>query len=125
MKPFMGEVLVHRLTYRLVNGEIPDGLKLDHTCHNRWCVNPQHLRLATTKQNAENRAGANRRNSSGHRGVYWDARRGKWLAQVRHEGHIRHVGYFGSVEEASDAVARKRRELFTHSDMDAHTLEAA
>jgi len=34
---------VHRLTYTLVRGPIPDGCEIDHLCRVRCCVNPAHL----------------------------------------------------------------------------------
>ena len=33
----------HRVIYKLLVGEIPDGLDLDHLCRNRTCVYPNHL----------------------------------------------------------------------------------
>jgi len=41
----------HRLIYRLVVGEIPDGLVLDHLCRVRHCVNPEHLEPVTPGEN--------------------------------------------------------------------------
>ena len=35
--------LVHRISYRLIKGEIPGGLEIDHICSNKRCVNPEHL----------------------------------------------------------------------------------
>ena len=43
----------HRLAYRAAYGEIPDGYHVHHECHNRLCVNPEHLRAVTPKQHGE------------------------------------------------------------------------
>lgn len=50
-KAFPGMKLAHRLIYTAIVGVIPDGLYLDHLCHNRPCVNPHHLTPVTPKQN--------------------------------------------------------------------------
>src|SRR5690606_27097996 len=71
-------IYAHRATYELYVGSIPPGMLLDHTCHIRNCVRPDHLRIATNKQNGENRAGAQRNSRSGVRGVFWDERNGRW-----------------------------------------------
>lgn len=111
------EVLAHRYSYQLVNGEIPDGLPLDHICHNHRCVNPSHLRPVTPKQNVENHSGLARNNTSGVRGVSWSAWHGKWDACVSHLGK-KHHKLFHDLTEAEAWVIAKRNELFTHNDLD-------
>lgn len=108
----------HRFAYELLVGPIPEGMSIDHRCHNPTCVNPEHLRPATHKQNLENRAGARADSSSGVRGVFWEKRRGCWTARVRHNQKTHHVGSFSTLEEAEAAVVAARNERFTHNDLD-------
>lgn len=70
-----GRKPAHRASFELRYGPIPEGLQLDHQCHNRdqsclggkscrhrRCVNPEHLEPATNQQNASRgRAGATAR----------------------------------------------------------------
>lgn len=109
----------HLVSYEMANGPIPKGQTVDHryTCPKR-CVNPEHLRLATTKQQRENLAGPQVNNASGVRGVMWAPRQRRWKATVGHHGKHVHVGYFLRIEDAEAAVTRKRLELFTHNELD-------
>lgn len=42
---------VHRLSYELMVGSIPDYTDVHHKCANTSCVNPDHLGLLTRSQN--------------------------------------------------------------------------
>lgn len=121
MRPETGKEtswLTHRYAWTLANGPIPGGMEIDHECHNHACLNLAHLRLATRKQNAENRRGAQSDSRSGVRGVKWDPRGHVWVAHVTHYGRTHYVGRFTSIEQADAAVRAKRNELFTHNTMD-------
>lgn len=117
MKVSGRKVRVHRYTWERVNGPIPEGMYIDHICRNPSCCNPDHLRLATAKQNAEH-AGLNSDNVSGYRGVSWRKREQKWSARVKHAGKEYSAGYFDTAEEAGEAAKALRLKLYTHNDLD-------
>lgn len=108
-------IAAHHFSYTDMVGPIPDELELDHTCRNRLCVRPSHLRPVTRKQNSENLS-ANSNSATGIRGVVKCGHR--WRARVTHNHREYHVGYFASADEAAEAVRLKRIELFTHNDAD-------
>lgn len=72
--PNMGRrmMLVHRVSYELAYGPIPAGMQVDHECHNedldcpggpqcphRLCARPDHLTLATNRDNSLKGRGSN------------------------------------------------------------------
>jgi hypothetical protein len=111
------QMLAHRYAWERANGPIPDGLFIDHRCHNRACVTVEHLRLATSKQNNENR-GTLRNTASGVRGVVWDKARGKWKVHITHLGKTINFGRFDNLAEATDVAERARLQYFTYNDHD-------
>jgi hypothetical protein len=41
----------HVMMWTQLHGPVPDGLELDHLCHVRACVNPDHLEPVTRSEN--------------------------------------------------------------------------
>ena len=108
----------HCAAYEVAYGSIPDGHEVDHRCLNPRCINPEHLRACTHKQNAEHRQGAYSNSLTGVRGITYDAKRRQYRARVKHNYREIHVGRFSTLAEAEAAVIAKRNELFTHNDLD-------
>lgn len=115
-----GTGATHRFIYEAEVGPIPEGMDLDHRCHNRRCCNPEHLRVCTRKENLENHQGSARADnaSSGVRGVHWHAAAGRWRVRVGHRGHYYSGGLFADLAEAEAAAIQLRIKLFTHNDVD-------
>ena len=108
----------HRVAYELATGPIPDGMQIDHICHNTRCMNVDHLRTATPKTNAENKQGACSNNKTGYLGVSKAAGRNKFRAAVKHHGETYFLGNFDTAEEAAEVARNKRNELFTYNNVD-------
>lgn len=109
---------VQRAAYELFVGPIPPGAEVDHTCHNRGCVNPEHLRTVTRKQNEENLRGPRANSRTGIRGVFPDRKPGTFRISVMHNGKSYGKSGFRSVEDATEYVVALRNRLFTHNDAD-------
>lgn len=50
----------HRFFYEQLVGQIPEGLYVCHRCHNKICVNPEHLYAGTQLQNMQDMVNAGR-----------------------------------------------------------------
>ena len=106
-------VRANRFSYALAHGGvIPDGLLVDHICHNPGCVNPRHLRLSTPEQNGAYRIGCSKNSKSGVRGVFWRSERQAWQVGVLSGGRHYKKGPFKKLEDAKRAAHDLRRKLF-------------
>lgn len=101
----------HRMAWIIKHGAISDELYVDHTCHNKMCVNPFHLQAVKPKQNTENMKPV--RAKSGFRGVHAHGK--KWRATVRHNRKAHHSRQFDTPEEANEEAIKMRARLFTNS----------
>ena len=108
------DYLAHRLMWMYVYGEFPL-LSIDHIDRQKTNNRPTNLRLATEKQNGENRS-LKSNNASGHRGVF--LRKGlkskPWAVSIMNNRKTIHIGYFSTVEEAIEARRAAEDKYFTH-----------
>lgn len=98
----------HRISYRVFKGEIPAGLMIDHICHNRACVNPEHLRAVSNMVNVQNRVGASAASKSRVRGVSWSKKNKRWVVQAWSNGEYHWGGQFDEIGEAERAAVALR-----------------
>jgi len=54
-------VYVHRLTFWIVKGPVPNGWVVDHLCRTPSCVNPLHLEAVLTAENTRRGTGNSRK----------------------------------------------------------------
>lgn len=95
--------MAHRLIWKMVTGEDPD--EVDHINGDRLDNRLANLRSVSKVGNRRNKA-TQRNNRTGLPGVRF--RRGKWVAEIKFGGSIRHLGQFDDQEHAK--VARKAAE---------------
>ena len=94
----------HRLVWKWVTAQDPQNLYVDHVNTDRTSNRWGNLRLATHKQNKANGA-VYTNNKLGVKGVY-ASENGRYRADIRYNGRIKHLGSFLSVEEAAAAYAK-------------------
>lgn len=81
----------------------PAGHVIDHVNRNTLDNRRKNLRIATRSQNLLN-SKIPTTNSSGTKGVYWSHHQTKpWRAQIQWKGKTIRLGYFKTIEEASEA----------------------
>lgn len=107
--------LAHRYVWQKANGPILGGAFIDHICHNRRCLNIEHLRLATPAQNTYNRNGAGPgRKYDLPRNVYPTNTRGGREPSSYYVliGGDRVGTYYSTPEEAAVVAEAGRREMY-------------
>lgn len=100
----------HRLAWLYVYGNWPSA-EIDHVNRSPADNRLSNLREATRHENGAKRSIFNN-NTSGVKGVYWEAAYGKWHARIRVNGELRSLGRFVSLDEAAAAYAAAARQCF-------------
>ncbi|RJE47755.1 hypothetical protein A7K50_03430 [Dehalobacter sp. MCB1] len=77
---------------------------VDHINRNRLDNRKSNLRIVTFQENMNNKS-LYKTNSSGHKGVKWNARLDKWQSQITHNKIRVHLGVY---DELQDAIAARR-----------------
>jgi hypothetical protein len=49
-------MIAHRASFLCFKGDIPENFLILHSCRNRKCINPDHLRLGSHKENMQDRS---------------------------------------------------------------------
>jgi hypothetical protein len=102
----------HRLIWYIEHGSFPPH-DIDHIDGNKLNNKITNLREATRKQNCENK-GAQKNNKLGIRGVSYNQRLRKYVAQIQHNGINQYIGLYTDPQEASKAYEEVAKSLFTH-----------
>ncbi len=100
---------VHRAVFLMHHGFLPK--YIDHINGNPLDNRIENLRAATQSQNCAN-ALLSKANTSGYKGVTYDKRLKKWVAQVGKDGKCIRFGMFEDINDAAAAYELGSRKLF-------------
>lgn len=107
-------VRAHQVAWLFTHGEWPAD-EIDHVNGDKTDNRPENLRLVTRAQNMRNTAKPIT-NTSGHVGVSWHKRAGKWEAHIEFCGKKKHLGLFSDLDAAVSARKYAAGELGFHEN---------
>ncbi len=85
--------------------------RIDHENRNRLDDRIENLRIATQSQNMAN-AELRSTNTSGYKGVHWDNRAKKWVAQIKVNYKLKYLGSFDDPAYAHAVYVKAAKEAF-------------
>jgi len=91
---------------------------VDHINGDRSDDRIENLRLATPRQNAQNRS-VSAKNSSGFTGISWHAPSDKWWVRITIDGKTKSFGLYEDLAEACLVAINMRKQLFGNFARDA------
>jgi len=86
------------LLHRYIMGD-PKGLIVDHIDGNPLNNRKNNLRICNCEENSQNRA-KNKNNTSGHKGICWNTREGKWQAYIYLCNKYKNLGLYTDFNKA-------------------------
>ena len=89
----------------------PDHLVVDHIDHDGLNNCKSNLRLCTLAQNSHN-CGSRKRATSRYKGVSWKKSTKKWVATIKFNNKLYHLGTFKNEIDAAKAYDKKAASLF-------------
>lgn len=99
----------HRVSWEVNRGPIPDGLHVLHSCDNPPCVNPDHLRLGTNRDNIRDKVERGRSSWVGRRSkLTWDEVR-DIRRRARYGNHAALALEFGVSRSLVSMIAEGKR----------------
>ena len=99
----------HRLAWALYYNQDPGGMQIDHIDKNKSNNKITNLRLASHRGNKAN-SGPKKNNKLGVKGIYY--KNDKFRATIKKNGKTCHLGYYDTIEEASDVYCAAAEELY-------------
>lgn len=106
-----GRFVFRHVARDILGLEDGDGLVADHINGNPLDNRRCNLRAVERHTNQQNRK-LQRNNRSGYNGVSWSRQAMKWHATARHNGKLKHLGYFHDVHDAGRAAVKFRNEHY-------------
>jgi hypothetical protein len=114
---YKNKTVFQRYVHRLVVSSFYDtddfeNKEVDHINHKTTDNRLSNLRICTSQQNSYNRQ-ISKNNTSGYRGVSYNKIRKTrpWQASIYMYGKRKHLGFFTTKEEASQAYEEKAKEI--------------
>lgn len=117
------DIRLHRYIAGLAGHRLGRSLEVDHISGDGLDNRRENLRVVTTAQQRQNVCRHD--GVSKYRGVFWNARRGKWWAMVARGGVRHYLGHFEDEDEAGRAAAEARTKLMTHAVESRHPVPPA